>query len=269
MTDMQEYLRRLELSNIYRESTISTAVDALQLPDGSCGLDAGCGNGFYTCMLAEAAGPAGRVAGIDIEESFLQRARALVAESGLADRISFIKGDITNLSFEDDTFDWAFSMDVVGNLPVDPVFLLGELKRTVKPGGTVYILNWTAQKLLPGYPALEARLNATSLGTAPFGANSRPQRHILRALSWFKQAGLRETGVRTFVGDITAPRTPEMREALTDVFPMRWGEGNPELSEEDRAAYRRLCSADSPEFILNLPDYYGYFIYSLFWGKAV
>ena len=183
------YLERLELSNRYRESLIQTVVKTLELLPESRGLDAGCGNGFYTCMLAQSTGAHGHVTGIDIEESFLARGRSLADASGMAERISFVKGDITKLPFKDNVFHWAFSMDLVGNLAVDPVFLLKELSRTVKPGGRVYILNWTSQKLLPGYPALEARLNATSFGMAPFGADRDPKRHIMRAQSWFEQAG--------------------------------------------------------------------------------
>ena len=59
--------------------------------------------------------------------------------------------------------------------------------------------------LLPGYPALEARLNATSLGIAPFDAKMKPESHSMRAPEWFKQAGLSEIRAQTFVSDINPP----------------------------------------------------------------
>lgn len=205
MSNAEKYLKRLELSNILRESVIRTIVDTLQLPTESKGLDAGCWTGFYTLMLAETAGVCGHITGLDIEEKFLAKGCSLASKSGLTERVSFIKGDISKLPFEENLFDWAFSMDLVGHLKIDPVLLLKELARTVKPGGIIYILNWSSQMLLPGYPVLEARLNATSLGISPFDVKMKPELHSMRALEWFKQAGLSETRSQTFVSDINPP----------------------------------------------------------------
>jgi len=264
----EKYLERLTLSDTFRESVIRTAVNEIQLPSGSKGLDAGCGAGFYTLMLAEATGRCGHVTGLDMEEDFLTKGRGLAAAAGMMERVSFIQGDISELPFEDNSFDWAFSMDLVGYLKIDPVSLLKELSRTVKPGGKIYILIWSSQMLLPGYPVLEARLNATSLGIAPFEAKTKPELHSMYALKWLKQAGLSEMGARTFAADITPPLSEKMREALADLFMMRWGEENPELQEEDQMEYQRLCRKDSPDFILNAPGYFGFFTYSLFWGRV-
>ena len=116
----------------------------------------------------------------------------MASKSGLKERVSFIKGDIRKLPFEEKLFDWVFCIDLVGYFKSDPVLLLKELARTVKPGGTIYILNWSSQMLLPGHPVLEARLNATSSGIAPFDAKMKPELHSMRALEWFKQSGLSE-----------------------------------------------------------------------------
>lgn len=269
MFNTEKYLKSLELFNTLREPVIRTIVDTLQLPAESRGLDAGCGTGFYTLMLAEAVVVRGHVTGLDIEEKFLAKGRSLASKSGLTERVSFIKGDIRKLPFDDNSFDWIFSMDLVGSLKINPVLLLKELARTVKPGGIIYILNYSSQMLLPGYPVLEARLNATSRGIAPFDVKMKPELHSMRALKWFKQAGLSETGAQTFISDINPPLSQEMRKALIDLFEMRWGEDNLELLEEDRLEYQRLCRDDSPDFILNTPGYYGFFTYSLFWGRVI
>ena len=269
MYNTENYLKSLELSNTLREPVIRTIIDTMQLPPGSKGLDAGCGTGFYTLMLSEVIGDRAHVTGLDIEEYILARGRSLADKSGLTERVSFIKGDIRMLPFNDDSFDWVFSMDLIGYLQTDPVELLKELARTVKPGGSIYILNWSSQMLLPGYPVLEARLNTTSSGVAPFNAKMKPELHSMRALEWFHQAGLRETNVRTYVGDISAPLSKQTRKALLDLFEMRWGKDNPELPEDDQLEYQRLCMAESPDLILNLPGYYGFFTYSLFRGKVL
>ncbi len=269
MPNAEEYLKSLELSNILREPIIKTVVRSLPLLPESEGLDVGCGTGFYTLMLAEEAGDRSHVIGLDIEENFLVKGRSLALKSDMSERVSFIRGNISKLPFEENIFDWAFSMDLVGNLKIDPVILLKEIARSVKPGGMIYILNWSSQMLLPGYPVLEARLNATSSGIAPFEPKMGPKLHKMCALEWLKQAGLGETRARTFVRDISTPLSQEMQKALVDLFEMRWGQENQELLEEDRVEYQRLCKADSPDFILNNSWYYGFFTYSLFCGRVL
>jgi demethylmenaquinone methyltransferase/2-methoxy-6-polyprenyl-1,4-benzoquinol methylase len=59
-----------------------------------------------------------------------------------------------------------------------------------------------------------------------------------------------------------------MREALAALLEMRWPGAEGELSESDRAEYLRLSSPDSKDYILDLPDYYAFFTYSLFKGQV-
>ncbi|MCD4677197.1 MAG: methyltransferase type 11, partial [Desulfobacula sp.] len=59
----------------------------------------------------------------------------------------------------------------------------------------------------------------------------------------------------------------EMRSALADIIETRWVDVEAELAEGDWVEFQRLCLAESPEFILDLPDYYAFFTYSMFWGK--
>jgi len=78
---------------------------------------------------------------------------------------------------------------------------------------------------------------------------------------------MEEVTARTFVGDVCAPLSEEMRSALTALIEMRWVDVEAELSEGEWAEYQRLCLAESPEFILDLPDYYAFFTYSMFLGE--
>jgi len=166
--DRGTYAHKLALSDLLRESTIRSAIQALKLPSGSRGLDAGCGIGSNTLLLSEAVGPGGHVIGLDLSSEFLVIARKIAKKSGLSEQISFQEGNVNQLPFDDDPFDWALSVDCVGYAPLEPLPLVKELARVVKPGGSVAILGWSSQQLLPGYPLLEARLNATSAGIAPF-----------------------------------------------------------------------------------------------------
>jgi demethylmenaquinone methyltransferase/2-methoxy-6-polyprenyl-1,4-benzoquinol methylase len=262
------HIKSLTEANILREAILRSAIQTLQLPLGSRGLDAGCGIGLQAMLLAEAIGPAGHVTGLDLSPEFLVHAEKIVRKSGFSEQISFQEGDIDRLPFNDDTFDWAWSVDCVGYTPLEPLPLVKELARVVKPGGSVAILAWSSEKLLPGYPQLEARLNATSSGIAPFAKGKRPELHFLRALGWFRNACLEEPMVQTFVSDVYAPLTDNFRNALIALFQMRWIGVEPDLTQEDWAEYRRLCLPESPNFILNHPDYYAFFTYSMFRGNV-
>ncbi len=190
------------------------------------------------------------------------------AERGLSEQVSFRAGDVRQLPFDDNAFDWAWSSNCVGYAPLEPLPLLKELARVVRPGGSVAILAWSSETLLPGYPALEARLDATSAGIAPFVKGKQPALHFMRALGWFREAGLKESVAQTFVGDAYAPLSDDLRQALISLFEMRWPGAESELSPEDRAEYRRLCRPESPEFIVNHPDYCAFFTCTMFRGQV-
>jgi len=269
MTDTDAYIQRMAVSNPLIEPTVYSAIQALQLPSGSQGLDAGCGIGLQALLLAEAVGATGHVAGLDISPEFLLHAEEIVKKSGLSEHISFQEGDVSKLPFDNGTFDWAWSSSCVGySASQEPLSAVKELARVVKPGGSVAIFAWSSEKLLPGYPLLEARLNATSSGIAPFVKGKRPELHFLRALGWFCDAGLEEPTARTFAGGAYAPLSDDLRNALIALFEMRWPSVESELTQEDWSEYQRLCLPQSPEFILNHPDYYAFFTCSMFCGKV-
>ena len=270
MTEADAYVRGLAVSNPLIEPTVCSAIHALELPLGSRGLDAGCGIGLQALLFAKAVGPSGHVTGLDMSPEFLLHAEETVRECGLSEQISFQEGDVSRLPFDDGAFDWAWSSCCVGySASIEPLPAVKELARVVRPGGIVAILAWSSEKLLPGYPLLEARLNATSSGIAPFAKGRRPELHFARGLGWLRDVGLEEPTARTFVGDAYAPLTDDLRRALIALFQMRWPGAESELTQEDRAEYQRLCLPESPDFILDHPDYYAFFTYSMFHGKVV
>ena len=268
MTDSDNYIHRLRVTDPMREPILRAAVDALHLPKSSHGLDAGCGIGLQAPLLADAVGRHGHITGLDIRPEFLLEAERVAAEAGLSGRVAFRQGDVNNLPFEDDTFDWLWSASCAGYPAEEPVPLVQEVAGGGKPGGTVAILVYSSQILLPGYPLLEARLNATSAGIAPFTKNMRPESHWLCAVGWFRDAGLEEVKARTFVAEFQAPLTHEIRDALISLLGMRWEGAQSEVSKEDWAVYQRLSEPESSDFILDRPDYYAFFTETLFQGKV-
>jgi demethylmenaquinone methyltransferase/2-methoxy-6-polyprenyl-1,4-benzoquinol methylase len=161
-----------------------------------------------------------------------------------------------------------WSADCVGYPAAELTPLLKELVRVTKPGGSIHILAWSSQQVLPGYPLLEARLNATCSAYIPFLRDKSPRQNFMRAAGAFHGAGLEECKAHTFVGDTQAPLGNEQRNALLSLFEMLWGEPQPGVSLEDRAEYERLCRPESQDFILGISGYYAFFTYTLFQGSV-
>jgi len=262
------YLDDILLTNVLRQSAIKSAIGNLYLPKGSKGLDAGCGPGLQCLLLAEEIGPDGHVTGLDVVPELLAYGEDMVKEAGLEARISFKEGSIASIPYDHNTFDWVWSADCVGYGPWEPMPLLKELKRITKPGGVLALIAWSSERLLPGYPILEAKLSATTSGISPFSKEMKPLRHFTRALGWLRELGLVECMADVLSGSVHAPLSEEVYKALVALFEMRWQGVEQELSVENLDQYRRLCKPESPDFIIRHPDYYAFFTYSMFLGRV-
>ena len=97
-------------------------------------LDFGCGPGTITMGLAKAVEP-GEIHGIDAEASQIELAQVAAQEGGHANA-TFHVGDVTNMPFEDNTFDVAHCHAVLMHVP-DTTAVLSEVKRVLKPGGMI------------------------------------------------------------------------------------------------------------------------------------
>lgn len=166
-------------------------------------------------------------------------------------------------------FDWVWSADCVGYPAGELEPVLKELMRVTKPGGDVILLGWSSQQVLPGYPLLEARLNATCSAYLPYLRDQSPESNFMRAMDAFHRAGVNNVVAQTFVDTIQSPLREECKTAVASLLDMLWGAPQPEVSQADWQEYERLCKSTSPDFILNLPEYYGFFTYSMFRGEVV
>ena len=106
------------------------------LSDGDRVLDAGCGTGNLSFALPEVANIAS-VTGIDMTEPFIAAARARATDP----RFSFDVGDALALPYGDATFDRAYSMLVLHFIP-DSAKAVSEMRRVVRPGGTIVAAVW-------------------------------------------------------------------------------------------------------------------------------
>ena len=83
-----------------------------------------------------------KVTGIDISEKMLEVGRQKIAAGNLENRIELLECDSENICFEDNTFDAAMSAFGVRNFR-DPVKGLSEMRRVVRHGGLVVVLEFS------------------------------------------------------------------------------------------------------------------------------
>ena len=155
------------------------------LAPGMKALDAGCGPGVITSVMAEVVGRQGSVLAIDLHPQRLADARAYCAS---LPQCSFEQADLRKLNLEGDTFDYVWCQYVFEYLP-DPAPAVAELLRVTRPGGKVVVsdmdglgmLNWP-------FPAeLEADCRKFEAVTAAAGVDMHVGRKVFHL---FRRAGL-------------------------------------------------------------------------------
>jgi SAM-dependent methyltransferase len=119
----------------------STLVELLHsdtaYPEGSSVLEAGCGVGAQTVTLATNS-PKALITSIDVSEASVGEARKAVQAVGIRN-VTLQQADIFALPFPPGSFDHVFLCFVLEHL-ARPVEALTALKRVVKPGGTITVI---------------------------------------------------------------------------------------------------------------------------------
>jgi SAM-dependent methyltransferase len=134
--------------------------EVLEARQGERVLEVGPGTGYYTLDVAEWVGPDGSVDILDLQQEMLDHTMRRAGERTLAN-ITPTQSDATALPFQNETFDAAFLVTVLGEIP-DQDAALRELARVLKPGGRLVVGELLGD---PHYVALgPMRLRAAAAG---------------------------------------------------------------------------------------------------------
>ena len=127
-------------ANTFWERFGRRTVERIRLAPGARVLDVCCGSGASAIPAAEIVGSTGSVVGVDLAENLLDLARGKARDRGL-ENTGFRIGDMTNLAFDDNSFDVVVCVFGIFFVP-DMQLALHELKRVLRTGGTLAITTW-------------------------------------------------------------------------------------------------------------------------------
>ncbi|HCV33162.1 MAG TPA: hypothetical protein DGF10_00725 [Acidimicrobiaceae bacterium] len=126
----------------------------LTLSDGARVLDAGCGTGHQVADMVKAGFDA-----VGVEPSLEMRRRAKALNPG----VEVVDGSVTDLPFDDASFDAVIALEVLRYLPrADNLAAFREIHRVLRPGGMIF-LTMVNRWAIDGYVIWEGLLARRSL----------------------------------------------------------------------------------------------------------
>lgn len=135
--------------NLLKRLQAKDIMNALNIDPGDLLLDFGCGSGYLTVEMAKLAR---KTYGIDIMDDI----ETIQIPEKLKGCLEFIKTGGTKLPFQSNFFDKILASEVLPMIP-DPTQFLSEMRRVLKPGGLLVIVNGS------GHPTIKEAFEKKSL----------------------------------------------------------------------------------------------------------
>ena len=113
--------------------------------DDKCVLDYGCGPG-HDLVGFGAFSKTRRLVGIDLSQSSLAEARDRLEIHNINAELFWLDSNVTKLPFADNSFDYIHTSGVLHHVP-DPIKILLEFSRILKPGGMIRVMVYNYDSL--------------------------------------------------------------------------------------------------------------------------
>jgi ubiquinone/menaquinone biosynthesis C-methylase UbiE len=124
-------------------------------------LEVGPGTGYYALPMASWLAPEGLLDVVDLQQEMLDHTSRRAREQGIANIVP-TRADATSLPYPDQSFDAAYLVTVLGEIP-DQGAALRELRRVVKPGGRIVVGELFGDPHMVTHGALRNRATASGL----------------------------------------------------------------------------------------------------------
>ena len=124
-------------------------------------LEVGPGTGYYSLPVAEWLSPGGTLDVLDVQQEMLDHTQRRAREEGIAN-ITATRADARELPYGDNSFDGAYLVTVLGEIP-DQDAALRELRRVVRPGGRIVVGELFGDPHMVTHSALAQRADKAGL----------------------------------------------------------------------------------------------------------
>jgi SAM-dependent methyltransferase len=130
-------------------------MDALHVAEGSTVADIGAGGGWFTMRLARRVQPTGRVFAVDVQRLMIEAIRRRIEREGLQDIVIPVLGEYTDPKLPAEArVDAVLIVDAFPEME-NPVLMLRNIARTLKPQGRIGIIDYREGDGGPGPDAIE------------------------------------------------------------------------------------------------------------------
>jgi ubiquinone/menaquinone biosynthesis C-methylase UbiE len=141
-------------------------LEEIGLAPGAALLDAGCGAGRFSLIAASMVGEKGKVYAVDTSEERIASLRRSAREHGLAQVETFVADMTERIPLPADSVDVCLMANVFHDLVEDEAVKGGliEIRRVLKPGGVLAIVDFKKNVQRPPGPPLSRRLDPDEAG---------------------------------------------------------------------------------------------------------
>ncbi len=242
-----EWLEQHHESKAFERSQI---IHDLNVQSENFIVDAGCGPGLWTPLLAQAVGPKGHILGIDISTEALVTAQRRSTNTWYRHQVQYKRATLERLPLAFGTADLIFSANVSQYLG-DPVSTFAAMGPFLKQGGRLVIKDIDFGTMR--FPTIDPALHERVFCARARWEQARVQHGYAFEDSWvgsklagyLQHAGYNDIEEKAYRIVRTYPLAKNYRFYLQGIAEWFVCEDNPYLSHEDVAAWRQCFLAET------------------------